>query len=89
MLRMLTILCLISFSSAALADMANGKKLHEEQCMKCHDDSVYKRANRFVSNKAALRKQVDRCHLNTGVQWFDTDVDDVADYLNETYYKFK
>ena len=89
MLKILTILCLLPLTSAAFADLDNGKKLLDEQCMKCHDDSVYTRANRFITNKAALRKQVDRCHLNTGAQWFDTDVDDVANYLNETYYKFK
>lgn len=89
MSRILTILCLLALTSTAFADLANGRKLVEEQCTKCHDDSVYTRANRFITDKTALRKQVDRCHLNTGAQWFDTDVDDVTSYLNETYYKFK
>ncbi len=89
MLRVLTILCLLPLASTAVADLANGKQLLEEHCTKCHDDSVYKRPDHFVTSEAALRKQVDRCHLNTGTQWFDTDIDDVTSYLNKTYYHFK
>lgn len=88
MLRILTILSLLPLASAAFADSANGKKLHDEQCMKCHDDGVYTRPNRIITSEAALRKQVNRCQLNTGIQWFDSDIDDVTSYLNQTYYKF-
>lgn len=73
----------------AAADAKHGKQLHDEHCMKCHDDSVYTRPDRFITSKEALAKQVNRCGLNTGAQWFDEDAADVVDYLNTTYYKFK
>lgn len=76
-------------SVGALADVQHGKQLHDEYCTKCHDDSVYTRKDHFVTSKEALAKQVNRCALNTGAQWSDTDVADVVDYLNANYYKFE
>ncbi len=73
----------------ALADSAKGKKLHDAQCMKCHDTSVYTRPKHFISNRDALTKQVNRCHQNVGAQWSDEDINDVVQYLDETFYKFK
>lgn len=74
---------------AAFADVETGKKLHDAQCMKCHDTGVYSRADRFIDSKDALTKQVERCNVNVGAQWFDDDVAAVVDYLNQTFYKFK
>jgi cytochrome c553 len=76
-------------AGSALADAERGKQLHDEHCTKCHDDSVYTRDNRFITDKQALAKHVNRCALNTGAQLFDEDIADVAEYLNATYYKFK
>ena len=79
----------VMISTGAWADVQNGKRLHDEGCMKCHDDSVYTRKDHFVTSKEALAKQVNRCALNTGAQWSDEDVADVVDYLNASYYKFE
>ena len=73
--------------AAAVAD--NGATLHQEHCTSCHDDSVYSRKDRRVTSPAGLKKQVQRCELSLGLKWFDEDVDDVVNYLNKTYYKFK
>lgn len=75
--------------SHAWADIENGKKLHDEHCTQCHDSSVYTRENHFVTSREALLKQVNRCELNVGAQWFKEDVNDVVEYLDKTFYKFK
>lgn len=74
---------------AQAADVAGGKTLHADNCTSCHDDGVYTRKDRKVTSLDGLGKQVRRCELTLGLQWFDDDVDDVVGYLNETYYKFK
>lgn len=74
---------------AAFADVERGKKLHDQHCMKCHDTGVYSRADRFIGSRDDLTKQVDRCKVNVGAQWFDEDVTAVVDYLDQTFYKFK
>jgi len=79
----------LSAGSQALAGAERGQQLHDKQCLKCHDNGVYTRENRFVSSREALTKQVQRCNLNVGAQWFEEDVNDVVLYLNESFYKFK
>ena len=80
---------------SAQADMANGKKLYQENCVACHarmvggdGSSLFTRPDRRVSSLAGLGKQVRRCRDNLGLTWFDDQVNDVIDYLNVTYYKF-
>ena len=70
------------------ADIENGDDLHFTHCTGCHDSSVYTRENRNVRNLAQLGKQVRFCRDAIGLTWFDDEVDDVIEYLNQTYYKF-
>lgn len=79
---------LLALGSPLLADQDPGKAQHDKYCQKCHDDSVYTRSDRFIKDRAALQKQVARCGLNSGAQWFDEDVEAVTRYLDQTHYKF-
>lgn len=88
MKRLMLLAMMIATSPAVVADAERGKTLHDEHCMKCHDNSVYSREDRFVKNRDGLTKQVQRCQLSVGAQWFDDDISDVVEYLNATFYKF-
>jgi len=89
-LLILTTTCLLGAGVPLTAATAgNGAELHAANCTSCHDDAVYKRKDRRVTSMAGLKKQVQRCELSQGLKWFDEDVDDVVNYLNTTYYKFK
>ncbi len=89
MKRLLMFAAIATLGGHALADVKHGQQLHDEHCMKCHDNGVYTRENRLVRSQDALVKQVKRCELNLGLRWFDKDVNDVAQYLNQSFYKFK
>jgi len=89
MKRSLIFAALLATGSYALADAEHGQQLHDKHCMKCHDTGVYTREDRRVANQDALVKQVKRCELNLGLQWFDRDVNDVVQHLNQSFYKFK
>jgi mono/diheme cytochrome c family protein len=89
MKRLILIGIMVATSPAVVADAVRGKTLHDEQCMKCHGTEVYTRSDRFIKDREALAKQVQRCQLSAGAQWFDDDVNDVVDYLNTTFYKFQ
>lgn len=72
------------------ADIKNGKALLDANCFKCHDTSVYQRGDKGrIHSMAALKKQVRRCEQTLGLTWFDDQIDDVSQYLNATFYKFK
>jgi len=75
--------------SPANADVSVGKQLHDEHCLKCHGTDVYSRKDHFVKNMAGLKKQIKRCQLSVGAQWFDEEAADVADYLNSEFYHFE
>lgn len=78
--------CFTALSNAA--DVENGNLLHSESCTACHGSEMYTRANRRVQTLPQLGVQVRFCKNNLGIIWFDDEVEDVTDYLNENYYHF-
>ncbi|MEJ2360243.1 MAG: c-type cytochrome [Gammaproteobacteria bacterium] len=89
----LTLFCM---TGAHAANLARGKKLVEENCVKCHagivggdGSKIYTRSNRSIDSLPALIKQVHRCKNALGVSWPEDQIADVVAYLNKTYYKFK
>jgi len=80
----------------AHADINNGKELHDANCTSCHIDlqggdgtGIYTRENKRIETYPALIKQVKRCRDSLGVPWPEEHVDDVVEYLNSTFYKYK
>lgn len=89
-LPLLAALGLLASQPAAQADIKHGQALLKENCFKCHDASVYQRGERGrVKSFPALTQQVSRCEQAQGLRWFDEDVQDVSNYLNQQYYHFK
>lgn len=65
-----------------------GKAIHDKTCLSCHDSGVYTRPDHKMTDFAMLSGQVRRCDANLGSKLFDEDMNKIADYLNEAYYKF-
>ena len=78
---------LLCAAESSAADTAEA--LYQEHCLGCHGSEVYTRSDRKVTSPEGLQKQVQRCELGLGLQWFDEDVDKVAAYLNQHFYHFK
>jgi len=70
-------------------DAAKGKAIHDKQCVACHDSSVYTRANRRVNSPEALIGQVNGCVRQTGAKLDRNQINDLVNYLDESFYKFK
>ena len=88
-MKMIFALALALTSSTALAaDIDNGDDLHFTHCTGCHDSSVYTREIRRVDSLERLGLQVRFCKDSLELNWFDEDVEDVVEYLNQTYYHF-
>lgn len=87
-----SIFAALSYPIGVLAlpgNAAEGKKLHDANCLSCHDDSVYKRQDRFVKNLEGLTQQINACGHAGKVAIGKPQANDLVKYLNETYYKFK
>ena len=69
-------------------DAQAGKALLEKHCFGCHGTEVYTREDRRVQNMSQLRNQVQRCDQMLCLKLFETDLENIAAYLNQAYYKF-
>ncbi|MFK5914912.1 MAG: cytochrome c [Woeseiaceae bacterium] len=89
------ILCSL-FSLNASADISMGKELHQSNCTSCHisiqggdGTGIYTRENNRIETHPALIKQVKRCRDSLGIEWPEEHINDVVEYLNTSFYKFK
>ena len=87
-LLMSCITVLLCNSNAWSLDIANGKALHDANCLRCHQESMYTRENSIINNYQELRERISQCELGAELTWFDEEIDDVTAYLNDQFYKF-
>ncbi|WP_019556210.1 cytochrome c [Thiomicrorhabdus arctica] len=76
---------LLMTSQVALAEEHPGAELHKSaNCMSCHTAKPYN--PKVTDTYPKLVKKVQFCsdNLNTGM--FEDEVEQLADYLNDTYY---
>lgn len=83
-------------ATSVIADVKNGKELHDSNCTSCHismqggdGSGIYTRKNNRIDSHPALIKQVKRCRDSLGVPWPEAHVADVVEYLDTAFYKFK
>ena len=79
----------LSASQANAFDIAAGKQQLNENCTSCHGSELYTRSDRRVTSRKGLSTQVQRCQLALNLNWFDDDVENTAEYLNNEFYHFK
>lgn len=83
-------LALAGLSGAQAATGAErGKLLYETRCGACHAISVHNRSARKAKTFDGLRAQVLRWSAEVGGSWSGDEIDDVAQYLNQRYYRFR
>ena len=77
--------------AAAIASPAgafDAESYHAQNCMRCHDTSVYTREDRRIRSYPALQAQVERCDAQLETKLFPDDLAGLVDYLNDSYYQF-
>ena len=81
-------ICATSLSVAGESDAANGKKLYHQGCTGCHNTEIHTRPNKIIFSKKALFKRIKFCDSMAGNHFNDQQVSDIAEYLNQNFYKF-
>ncbi|MDH5437107.1 MAG: cytochrome c [Gammaproteobacteria bacterium] len=97
MLKSFILISLVSLSVMAEDEISpeQAKSLHDENCIRCHalshgdSEHFYTNKDRKINSFKALSSRVNMCKTNLGLQWFDEEVEGVANYLNNDFYKFK
>ena len=74
-------------AAAAGADVQRGRLLYETHCIVCHTTQAHWREKHIVRSWTDLLYQVTRWQKNAGQDWSSEEINDVAAYLNETFYK--
>lgn len=89
-------LCAFLPLSFVSANIENGKELHKDSCISCHASmmggdgtGIYTREAKRIETYPALVKQVQRCRDSLGIPWPAEHVNDVVEYLNNTFYKYE
>ncbi|MGD8884218.1 MAG: hypothetical protein PVF34_01270, partial [Gammaproteobacteria bacterium] len=63
-------------------------KLYKERCGGCHDTRVHTRPNRIIHTYEDLVNRVRFCDNQAKAGLSDSEIYDVAEYLNQAFYKF-
>jgi mono/diheme cytochrome c family protein len=86
--------CFILAAALALPAMAQdaqrGRELYELHCLTCHYERIHKRdpSRSLVRTLAQLRLEVAQWAASTGQRLTLADLDDIAEYLNRSHYRF-
>ena len=65
-----------------------GELLYSTHCVDCHTTQMHWRDKKVARDLNGLRAQVVRWQGNVGRNWDASEIGDVVDYLNRTFYKF-
>jgi mono/diheme cytochrome c family protein len=85
----IALVAILAWPGAVAAGNADrGRLLYEAGCKGCHADSVHGREKRAATDFPSVRAWVRRWSANLGLSWTESDMDDVAAYLNVRYYRF-
>lgn len=79
---------LLAASLAQAGDAKQGQTLYQANCGGCHDTSIHTRPNSIIHSLDSLKKRVQFCETGNRLHWSAAQVEDVATYLNESFYKF-
>lgn len=87
-----TVLALVLALGAPVAiaqpAIERGRALYETRCIACHEKSVHQRESRKAQDFAGVRREVERWSTNIGGEWRAEELDAVAAFLNDRYYRF-
>ncbi|MCZ7566519.1 MAG: hypothetical protein M5U08_24215 [Burkholderiales bacterium] len=73
---------------ALAADAAPGRALYEARCGGCHNQSVHNDTSRRARSLNEVRARVANFSAQLKTGWTAEEVDHVAVYLNERFYRF-
>jgi len=73
---------------ARAADIGRGQALYESRCVGCHTKSVHNPESRRATNFGGVLAMVSRWNDTLGGDWKAEEIEDVAVYLNQRYYKY-
>jgi len=78
-----------AYAGALSGDSAEGKRLHDANCMGCHDTGIYTRKDRLVRSLDALKEQLGSCSHMAKKEFSPIETQNIINYLNDRFYQFR
>ena len=75
--------------AATSSDKSDGKRLHDTNCVGCHDSTVYTRKTRSVNSLDALKQQLETCGHASNKGLTPIEKQHIIKYLNDSFYHFR
>jgi len=86
---LLMLLAPSAYATELPGDTADGKRLHDANCMGCHDTGVYTRADHHVRSLDALQEQLANCSHMAKKEFSVIETQNIVKYLNDRFYQFR
>jgi hypothetical protein len=86
---LLVLLTPSAYAAALPGESAAGKRLHDANCMGCHDTGIYTRKDRHIQSLEALKSQLSDCSHAVKKQFSVIDTQNIIKYLNDQFYQFQ
>jgi cytochrome c553 len=86
----LLILLMPSAYAASLpGDSAEGKRVFDANCTKCHQTDIFTRKDRKIQSLDALKEQLVNCSHAAKKEFSASEMQDLLKYLNDQFYRFQ
>ena len=70
------------------ADTSRGELLYTTYCIACHNEQIHWRDKKVARNWSSLKAQVNHWQGLAQLAWSDSDIVEVARYLNARHYHY-
>jgi hypothetical protein len=88
-ISLLILLMPSAYAAELPGDSAEGKRLHDANCMGCHDTSIYTRKDRLIGSLDALKTRLGDCSHMANKEFSATEKQNIIKYLNDQFYQFR
>jgi mono/diheme cytochrome c family protein len=77
-----------AYAATLPGDSAEGKRLHDANCLGCHNTGIYTRDDRIVKSLDALKKRLGDCSHMANKEFSANETQNLIKYLNDQFYQF-
>jgi|GEM_PF-937902 len=78
----------VNAETLLIHNATRGELLYTKHCITCHSTQIHWREKKLVTDWTSLQSEVQRWQGIAGLWWDKEEIEDVVQYLNDTYYRY-
>ncbi len=88
-MSLLMLLMPSAYAAVLPGDSADGKRLHDANCMGCNDTGIYTRKDHLVRSLDVLKERLSDCSHMAKKEFSVIETQNIIKYLNDEFYQFR